>query len=258
MATFQTTFVTAYIYLPSTYTNGGNENNPLHWRITHFEDIASTGIPICLYSCQVTRPILEEVAAKYTNVRLMDYDYTLSNTYKVMMRHDLARPRYRNVLKDTLEYMVLMNCKIDFMNHAVQENPWNTDSFAWIDFGIGYILKDRENTLKQLQSIGRKRCISDTIAIAGINDPPPTIDYILDAVYWRFCGGFFIGNKTTIKDFYLKCKIYYLVFIAKYKYIVWEVNIWAWLENIGAWRPLWYLANHDDTIFNVPESILVE
>jgi hypothetical protein len=51
---------------------------------------------------------------------------------------------------------------------------------------------------------------------------------------------------------------YFLRFLNQTRKIVWEVNYWAWLENLGLISPTWYLANHNDTIVNIPYTPIVE
>jgi hypothetical protein len=38
--------------------------------------------------------------------------------------------------------------------------------------------------------------------------------------------------------------------------LVWEVNYWAWLEAEGYISPIWYLADHNDTIINIPTQVV--
>jgi hypothetical protein len=74
----------------------------------------------------------------------------------------------------------------------------------------------------------------------------------LRTICWRFCGGFFWGDKSSLVEFY---KLYienFPLFIERYKTLVWEVNFWAWLELNFNWSPNWYLADHNDSIIDVP------
>jgi hypothetical protein len=77
-------------------------------------------------------------------------------------------------------------------------------------------------------------------------------------VVWRFCGGFLIGDKKSLIHFYIMSNDYFLRFLNQTRKIVWEVNYWAWLENLGLISPTWYLANHNDTIVNIPYTPIVE
>ena len=72
--------------------------------------------------------------------------------------------------------------------------------------------------------------------------------HVTDFIFWRFCGGFFIGDAESILKFDDLYKTKYPEFITAYRKLVWEVNFWAWLEVNSDWAPEWYAAGHDDTI----------
>jgi len=40
--------------------------------------------------------------------------------------------------------------------------------------------------------------------------------------------------------------------------MVWDVNFWAWLEKNTDWKPIWYSANHNESIFKLPVFGYVE
>ena len=70
----------------------------------------------------------------------------------------------------------------------------------------------------------------------------------VDAIYWRFCGGFFAGDLESLKLWWKEYQVYFVEYLAKYKKLTWNVNFWAWIETVKRWEPKWYLANHNDTI----------
>jgi len=45
--------------------------------------------------------------------------------------------------------------------------------------------------------------------------------------------------------------------LAKYKRMLWEVNVWAILEYEYGWNPTWYRANHDDSIVRIPDNAIL-
>jgi hypothetical protein len=51
-------------------------------------------------------------------------------------------PENRSQMKDTREYMALMNSKVEFMKDAVLRDPYGTTHFAWLDFSVNYTFKD--------------------------------------------------------------------------------------------------------------------
>jgi hypothetical protein len=42
------------------------------------------------------------------------------------------------------------------------------------------------------------------------------------------------------------------MFLETHRKLIWEVNFWAWLEAKDYWKPKWYSADHNDSIFNIP------
>lgn len=256
-----TTFVSAFV---SIYTNSNPTSHPektLERRIAHFEDIANTGIQLCLYSCPITKPLLMAFQDKYQNVKLLDFDYRDTDTYRACMRDNdtITYPRMRDASKDTCEYMALMHCKIEFMNHAISVNPWNSDTFAWIDFSIGYIFKNKQVSLNQLTKIANSKFNGRYhMVIPGCWGVILDDSAVLENIHWRFCGGFFLGRIEAIQMFYYFYKTYFPIFMNKHNRALWEVNFWAWLEFVSQWRPYWYYCKtHDDSMLLVPDNLFI-
>ena len=62
-----------------------------------------------------------------------------------------------------------------------------------------------------------------------------------------------MGDKQSILDFYDLYVEHAPRFFKETGKLVWEVNIWAWLESNTLWKPTWYLADHNDTMLvNIP------
>lgn len=133
------TFVTAYVVLDNNYSVAGKKG--IEWRIKYFKQMACLGINLCVYYDSITKPYLNELVKKYDNIRLMDFDYTNTNIFKLCCNENLVMPPIRNESKDTKEYMRLMNCKIEFVNDAILTNPFDSKYFAWVDFSMPYIFK---------------------------------------------------------------------------------------------------------------------
>jgi hypothetical protein len=79
---------------------------------------------------------------------------------------------------------------------------------------------------------------------------------ITDRIHWRFCGGFFWGDVASLETLYALYTEALPLFLETYGTLVWEVNLWAWLEGSSTWRPRWYLADHDDSLIRVPTDPL--
>ena len=136
-------------------------------------------------------------------MRIMSLEETwisqLCNSYT------LSLPKIRNESKDTFEYLLLMNAKIEFIYDTIEKNPWQSTHFAWIDFNISHVFTDIQASTNYLKitygtSITALSGIPllPFLAIPGCWNPiqlNSDMSSILDKVHWRFCGGFLIGDR---------------------------------------------------------------
>ena len=251
------TFVTNIFHI---YEKNYHPEKTIEWRINNFKLLAQTGINICLYVCDIYKPLINDFIAQYSNVKIIELNvpYIETQIYKLCQIDNLELPYVRNNEKDTKEYISLMNCKIEFVNDAIKKNPFNNNVFSWIDFSIAYLFKNKNNTLKQLENLGKNNYVNTFLAIPGCytnklyyND----VSNILNNVNWRFCGSFFIGDKESIINFYNLYIDVYKIFVEKYKKLIWEVNIWAYMEATYKLPCIWYLAGHNDSIINIPNYL---
>ncbi len=68
-------------------------------------------------------------------------------------------------------------------------------------------------------------------------------------VNWRFCGGFYLGDRDAHLQFHQLYKTYYAEFSSTH--LTWEVNFWAWLEDQGHFHPDWYYGDHNDSMITL-------
>jgi Bacterial protein of unknown function (HtrL_YibB) len=245
-----TTFVTCFINL-----NEDVARTTL--RFAQFAEIAKTGINLCLY-VDAHDSMVADILRQYTNVRLMRFIRlrdSLAHRTVFSSRTPIRLPSTDNEEKDTREYMILMNSKIEFIKDAMDQNPFYSSCFAWIDFSIAKILVSREY-IDLLRDMGTNVPDHPFLAIPGCwTKEQCSESSILQSICWRYCGGFFWGDKQSLTHFYELYYRYFPIFIAKHHTLMWEVNFWSWLEMNNLWSPQWYLANHDDSIFRVPFHI---
>jgi hypothetical protein len=245
------TFVTAYFDIyDTTIDNRDNE-----WRYNNFEKIAKTGINICLYTNNNCYNALCKIIENYPNVKLMPA-INLEDTiaYKICQNMEYSLPDNRNIDKDTDKYMFIQHSKMEFVNNAVLENPWNSTHFAWIDFNVTYIFGKLDNTLEYLKILSMRKFIPKLFAIPGCWNPLENIEHILNSVYWRFCGTFFLGDSDSVSHAFQLYESNFEIFIREHKKLVWDVNFWTWMEVTLDWKPNWYLGNHNDSILNIPTN----
>lgn len=224
-------------------------------RVTYFRKLASTGIPIVVYVCPVYESLVRAVVADHPNVRihrvLRLYD---TEVYNILYPYKENLPECRGELKDTFEYMTLMNSKMEFVCDAMNTYT-DYENYAWIDFNIWYIIRNNCTTSYRLRLLADCHLSStDNIYMAGCWNwnKNQNINDVWKRILWRFCGGFFIGHRDAMRKY---CEIFLSklpILIAESGRITWEVNIWHLMESRDLWSPIWFSADHNDDILAVP------
>ena len=249
-----TTFITIYIDLE---LKNPELKNTTESRFKNFEHLASTGVPICICVSPQHVDRLKEVSEKFPNVRLHKVihieDIWLS---QFVDKNKMTLPNTSNPVKDTHNYMILQNSKIEIVKEIMDTNPFQTPQFAWIDFSIFHVFKKIEETKLQIIEVSTCSLKENKIYIPGCCPKITSLPRLLENIQWRFCGGFFIGTKHAIEDFFDLYQENIPLFLKSYNKIIWEVNFWAYLETFCNWQPVWYLADHNDTILNIPSTFL--
>ncbi len=239
------TFVTSLIHI---YDQDYDTIKTINWRIERFREIADTGIHIYLY---ISNEFINLVPREYSNVRIMAPLKPICDEENPT----ILLPQQRNIKKDTAKYMYVVNSKTDLMTDAIQRNEWKSTHFAWIDFNISHVFSQKEQTLRFLRELDTYNLPEKCMLVPGCWTKYNNINvgHVTECVNWRFCGGFFIGDKDSILHFGELYTVMLSKFIEEYKRLVWEVNFWAWLEVNSDWNPQWYLADHNDSIItNLP------
>jgi hypothetical protein len=157
---------------------------------------------------------------------------------------NVSLPNNRNINKDTRDFLILMNNKIEFMKYSLIYIE--TKYIAWIDFGIMKIFKDFDVNWKNITNI---KILDDKLLIPGCHNKKLLND--LDNVNWRFCGGLLFGTIKTITNFQ---ELLYKYIEQHRDKITWEVNYWAIIEENNKNLIQWYWADHNDTMLNFPQK----
>lgn len=251
------TFVTAYL---KTYDNDYHETKTFEKRLEFFMRIVELNINICLFISPEFKDAIDLITNKHQNVVVIEVlsidDLEITKIGR-KNSHLLNLPERRNSLKDSSNYMFLINSKIEFIKKAINANPFNNDYFCWFDFSLPYVFKSIDNCLAKLKIYSESNFISQPfIANSGCWNKCTNVEFLKNDVYWRFCGGFFIGDKNSLLSFYHANVRYFEEFLSLTKKLVWEVNYWAWLEFMGYVSFTWYLADHNDTIINIPTHVI--
>jgi len=234
-----------------TFINKDKDNEKA---INKFKTIAKSGIPICLYTkYDSLTDIIKNTA--YPNVKLMK-TYNLEETlvYKTCQHLEYSLPDTRNFEKDTAEHILIRHSVLELVNHAIEENPWNSTHFSWIDISEKFIFDNTDNIGEFLYILSTRKFASNIFLLPGCWNKldKNKVDVVLNAVHWRFSGSLFLGDTQSISQFYSIYKSMFDTFIKTHKKLVWDFNFWAWLEANTDWKPDWYYGDHNDSIFKIP------
>lgn len=268
------TYVTSFIKIYKDTPYCGRENE---YYFSKFTELADTGIQLCVYTDDCGIDLLRQLP--HPNIRIMgivkleelrvykDYQRVCKETKETggdggsggdesgLRSRDEFLPTHRNNDKDIAEYMCVINSKIDFVKDTMDKNPYQSSHFAWIDFSITYVFNNLASCQRLLQFYNTVELEETFLCITGClgKTPIEDINSYINRVNWRFCGGFFIGDKASLNEFYNLNTNYFYEFLSKYKKLVWEVNFWAWIEiTYPNWKPIWTKADHNDTVIDIP------
>lgn len=252
------TFVTSYLKI---YNSEYDENKTFEKRLDLFMKIVELNINICLFTSPEFEDIFRRIAEKHSNLKVLEIlNIEDSEFFKIGNQNTefLVLPDVRSEIKDHINYMFLMTAKIEYVKKTIESNPFNTSVFCWFDFSMPYIFKNVDESLLKIKKLSSKNYINQPFLIMPgcwnykMND----IHLLIDRISWRFCGTFFMGDKQSLTHFYNVSVSHFNEFLHLTKKLVWEVNYWAWLESRGYIEPFWYLADHNDSIIDIPKSVI--
>lgn len=155
-------------------------------------------------------------------------------------------PTNRHATKDSHDYMIVQCNKTYWMKRAIEINPYNTDNFVWIDFGISYILK-KSNIKDLLPAVIDKTY--NQVRISGCwKLPQEFVNYNNDNILWFFSGGVFGGDSKSLLEFerlmYDTC-----VSVINSGVWMWETNIWYFTYYKNPSLFSWYSGAHNEGMF---------
>jgi hypothetical protein len=229
------TFVTAFLDL--------HEDRPIDKsdvrRIAFFKQIEETGIRLHVFA---SPEHIDKISVRNGVVE----PFTLEETLAYATAPN-GLPDVRNIPHDTRNFLIMMNAKTEFVKKAILSGLHSSTHYAWIDFAIAHVFRNPD-TPRILPELASRTFPDRCMYVPGCTGKAT----FLSNVNWRFCGGFFIGDKQSLLEFH---DIHSIVF-PRLSILTWEVNVWAFMEMCG-WYPTWVLADHDDSIIRIPSDGVV-
>ena len=239
------------------FDNDRNSGN-----IENFFKIAELGINIVLYTetrfKYLLEPYLENTQSK--NIIVLDcIDLQDTFIYDICNKLGYSLPRYVNSEKDTDDFLMMGHTKVELVRDAIISNVWNSSHFAWINFDILDLFDDGES-LNYLREMAQTQFINtvDTLSIPGCLDKvdkDAPLESLKESICWRFLEVFLFGNIDSWLQFHNIYREKFTEFIEITGTLTWDVNFWCWLEKMEYFTPLWYKANHNDTVLHLPMEL---
>ena len=237
MPSFNTTLVSAYLPIE------GYNTKSIDDFIKYAEPFLRLPIPKVIFIDERFYEILKMVDATYTK-------YVPITKEDLLLHHKFANaslPNHRNLKKDVNDYFLVINSKPKFLKMASAIDPFETQQFLWVDFGISHVLSNTN----VLNSLVRNYDFGNNLTIAGIWNHDVDID-IKNNVCWVFAGGVFGGTKSAVNKFYGAC-VSQLLDNSSKDFLTWEVNVWYQIYKRNKELFNVYYGSHDDTIItNIP------
>jgi len=152
-----------------------------------------------------------------------------------------------NTQKDTKEYLQVMCNKTNWVNVAIQLNPFKSSQFVWVDFGLFHVFDS--NLVRFQQSFNSLQNYDlDKVHIARIwnLDTTNNID-MFNYPLWFFAGGVFGGSSSALQRFH-SLFVGEIQKLLNENKITWEINIWFMIykNNQDLFDP--YYGSHDESI----------
>jgi hypothetical protein len=152
--------------------------------------------------------------------------------------------------KDTLDYIIIMCNKTEWVKEAIEMDLYKTDQFVWVDFGIRYIFNCSDHEYRsKIESLNCKSY--DNVRIASIWDLNVQSNKdCYAAVMWYFAGGVFGGPKDKLLLFSELMKKKCLDIIEAKGTLTWEVNIWYLIYQENNCLFDRYYCDHNNSIID--------
>ena len=235
------TYVSAFIDLQETREEGRTPMSRFHF----FEELASTGINIHLFLSYSYRGYYETVLGARENVFVDYIELADLATCADLRGLSYTVPPSENKVKDTANYHIINNAKIEFVERAIKGARFNAYSYAWIDFSIGHMFRQPRDTLAYLKGAAYNE---KGLVFPGCWPIHYRANELFTKISWRFCGSFFLGDRDSLLKFAELYRAKFRGIVEKRGVLPWEVNIWHYLELHEGFAPRWFSADHDDSI----------
>lgn len=168
---------------------------------------AAIDLPMVIFTepdlCDAVRQRREALAQSTTVIPLPFEACRYASRLPEIRARLMPNPKEPN--KETPGYLVLMNNKPDFLQRAIDADPYQSTHFGWIDMGLTHIARMPDDFESKLLAT-----LSDRIRAMTIHYPGPVESEVEFARHYhhRMIGGFRYGPSHRLVEF---AKVYHVV-----------------------------------------------
>lgn len=231
-----------------------NKHNVSQKLIEDVQDLFNCPIKLYLFADSFYFEKLQNLN-KTSNIHIIFLPIEELHIYNLIVSNEahLHLPENRNFEKDTIQYMALMNTKVEFLYRAVAKDLVQTEYVGWIDAGISKIFSQKEQSFRKITHAHVSNL--DTVLMPGCYLSFPSLNELFSRVNWVCMGGFFICKLSFLSKFHNIC-LETVGFFLINKHIAWEVNVWAEIMKKYPHIFVWYKADHNDCFTNFPTNVI--
>ena len=172
--------------------------------------------------------------------------------YEYINQIDNSQLTSTNFQKDTVEYMMTMCYKTEFVKKAINMNLFNSNQFIWLDLGIKHMMTcSNDEFVEKVLRLKNVEIKLDHVRIPSIWSPDNNYNVnIYKEISWYFAGSMFGGNSKSLITFANTTKDTCLKLIKEKKQLMWEINIWYIIYRMDRWKFCYYFAGHNNSILD--------
>jgi len=234
------TFVTGFLNLHE----DRSKDKSVDTCFQHFTNLVNSGLSLVVFlSSAYWDRRIESSNILYIPLELEDLEIYKECT-------SLQLPAVRTNYHDTRNFLTLINGKVEMVHKAMKLKE--STHYAWIDFSIFHVVKNKDAMIKYLNILGKSQ-LKNCLISPGCWELGAQAEQLNNNVNWRYCGGFFLGDRASLEEFYSFHKTHVPAIFAETNTLVWEVNLWHRLELKGL-RIQWYHADHNDSMLRIPSQ----
>lgn len=240
----QTTIVTAFM----------TKINNIDFRsyntyIEYGNKLLHLGFPVVMFIEQYMYDVhYKENLSKYPSCRFVIFERYENYLYEYLSQVTKYEVATNNPSKDTIGYMFVQCHKTEWLRKAIELNPFQTENYTWIDFGIYHMIKNDQLLKESIETLVTTKQYP-LVRIASCIDPrEPCYSDIYHQVVWFFAGSVVGGNSESLIKFADIMKEFCIKIIQEKKHIMWEVNIWYLIYREFPEIFDFYLCDHNISI----------